>query len=139
MDMEFDWKLQRMTTDAMMDIMIDNGNPQLSAAKCDALMEIKRRCCKYREIGFVSDLVLAVLEKKLELLKKADTIKDCNKIQAPSAPIYHQYSGDFEADDTWVAEEELIQWSLASLRTPLLPDVFKRFHDLFRHVFGVNI
>ena len=48
-----------------------------------ALMEIKRRCCKYREIGFVSDLVLAVLEKKLELLKKADTIKDCKKIQAP--------------------------------------------------------
>ena len=50
-------------------------------------MEIKRRCCKYREIGFVSDLVLAVLEKKLELLKKADTIKDCKKIQSPSAPL----------------------------------------------------
>lgn len=139
MDMEFDWKLQRMTTDAMMDIMIDNGNPRLSAAKCDALMEIKRRCCKYREIGFVSDLELAVLEKKLELLKKADTIKDCKKIQAPSAPIYHQYSGDFRTDDPRIAEEELIQWSLSSLRTPLLPDVFKRFHDLFRQVFGVNI
>jgi hypothetical protein len=112
MDMEFDWKLQRMTTDAMMDIMIANENPRLSAAKCDALMEIKRRCCKYREIGFVSDLVLAVLEKKLELLKKADTIKDCKKIQAPSAPIYHQYSGDFRTDDPWVAEEELIQWTV---------------------------
>ena len=69
MDMEFDWKLQRMTTDAMMDIMIANENPRLSAAKCDALMEIKRRCCKYREIGFVSDLVMAVLENKLVLLK----------------------------------------------------------------------
>ncbi len=87
MDMEFDWELQRMTTDAMMDIMINNEDARLSVAKCDALMEIKGRCSKYRETGFIPNMVLAVLEKKLELLKKVDTIKDCKKIQSPSAPL----------------------------------------------------
>lgn len=92
--MEFDWKLQRMTTEAMMDIMIDHEDARLSVAKCEALMEIKGRCCKYRKIGFIPNLVLIVFKKKLELIKKVDTLKDCKKIQAPRAPLPRILSRD---------------------------------------------
>lgn len=138
MDIGFERKLRSMEIDALIDIALNSGDLRLFAAKLDALTVIKERCNKYRENGYKSDLVLTVLGKKLDLLKKASTVKDCEAIQQPSAPKYHQYSGVFETDDTWVAEEELIQWSLASFYATLPPDACKRYFDLFQQVFGVN-
>ena len=138
-DMEFDQKLRSMETYALTDIALSRENLQLFTAKLNALAAIKGRCYKYREHGFRSELILAVWAKKLELIKKASTVKQCEIIQQPSAPKYHKFGRTFETDGTWVAEEELIQWSLASLRAPLPPDAFKRYFDLFQQVLGVNI
>lgn len=138
-DMDFDQKLRSIETDALTNIALSSGNPQLFTAKLNVLATIKGRCYKYREHGFRPELILAVWEKKLELIKKASTVKHCEIIQQPSAPKYRKYGRTFETDDTWVAEEELIQWALASLRAPLPPDAFKRYFDLFQQVLGVNI
>lgn len=138
-DMEFEKKLQSMEIKALADIAINGDNLRLFSSKLIALATVKGRCSKYREHGFSSELVLAVLEKKLELIKKASTVKECETIQQPSAPQYHKYPGKFETDDTWVAEEELIQWTLASLRAPLPPIAIKRYLDLSQQVLGINI
>lgn len=138
LDMEFDQKLQGMTTDALIDIALNSEDFRLFAAKLDALATIKDRCNKYREHGYKSELVLTVWDKKLDLLKRASTVKKCRVIQQPSAPMYHKYAGTFETDDTWVAEEELIQWSLASFRAPLPTHGFKRYLALFQQVFGIS-
>ena len=124
-----------MTADGLIDIALSSENLRLFTAKLDALREVSGRCKKYRELGYMSEIVLTILEKKLELLKKAATLKATEKIKNPSAPVYRQYSGGFETDDTWVAEEELIQWSLASLRAPLPQDALNRYLSLFQQIF----
>lgn len=139
MDTEFEQELERITTKAFIDITLNCEAPLLFVAKLIALGTIKRRCNKYYELGFMAELVLAAYRKKLNLLKKTTTKKACETIQEPCAPIYHQYVGIFEEDGNWVAEEELIQWALASLRAPLPPDTLKRYFDLFQQVFGVDI
>lgn len=139
MDMDFKQVMERITTEALVDIALNSANFQLLAAQLDALATIKNRCYKYRELGFYAELVLTVWRKKLELLKKATTVKECEIIRNPSAPIYDQYGETFKTDNTWVAEEELIQWSLASLRAPLPPDAAKRYLDLFEQVFKADM
>lgn len=137
LDTEFEQKLQQMTTDGLIDITLSSENLRLFTAKLDALWEIRGRCKKYRDLGYMPEIVLTILEKKLELLKKATTVKSTEKIKEPSAPSYH-YNGEFETDDTWVAEEELIQWSLASLRAPLPQDAFNRYLGLLQQIPHVN-
>lgn len=139
LDTEFEQKLQQMTTDGLIDITLSSENLRLFTAKLDALWEISGRCKKYRDLGYMPEIVLTILEKKLELLIKATTVKATEKIKEPSAPAYHQYSGGFETDDTWVAEEELIQWSLASLRAPLPQDALNRYLGLIQQIFHVNV
>ena len=135
MDIEFEQMMEQITMEALVDIVLNDTNFQLFAAQLNALATIKERCYKYRELGFYAELVLTVWRKKLELLKKATSVKECEIIRKPSAPIYDQYGGTFKTDDTWVAEEELIQWSLASLRASLPSDSAKRYIDLFKQVF----
>ena len=139
MDMEFEQRLEQRTTDGLIDIALSSEDFRLFTAKLDALQEISGRCKKYRELGFDPKIILTVLDKKLELLKKAATVKATKKIKEPSAPTYQKYSGGFETDETWVAEEELIQWSLASLHAPLSQDAFNRYLGLFQQVFHINV
>ena len=138
MDKEFEQRVQQISINALIDIALGCERLQLFTAKLDAFRVINGRCNKYRELGYDSQIVLTVLEKKLELLKKAATVKKTAKISEPSAPTYH-YNGMFETDDTWVAEEELIQWSLANLRAPLPPHAAKRYIDLFQRTFHINL
>ena len=136
---EFEQKVHQMDIEALADFAVGTEDFRLFAAKLDALRENIGRCKKYYELGFTPEIVLTVLRKKLDLVKAAITIKDTEKLKSPSAPIYDKYSGEFETDDTWVAEEELIQWSLVSMRAPLPPDACKRYFDLFQQPLGVDV
>ena len=136
---EFEQKVHQMDIEALADFAVGTEDFRLFAAKLDALRENIGRCKKYYELGFTTEIVLTVLRKKLDLVKAAITIKDTEKLKSPSAPIYDKYSGEFETDDTWVAEEELIQWSLVSMRAPLPPDACKRYFDLFQQTLGVDV
>lgn len=135
---EFEQKLQRMNTDALIDFALSAEDFRLFAAKLDALEEIFNCCKKYSEMGVRPDLILTIFQKKVVLLKNAATVKISEKLKEPSTPIYNKCSGGFETDETWVAEEELIQWLLAGLRAPLPPDAFERCMELFQQIFGVD-
>lgn len=139
MQTEFEQKLQQMNIDALIDFALSTENFRLFAAKLDALAEVFGRCKKYCEMGFRPDLVLAVFQKKVTLLKDAAAIKTVEQLKEPSAPIYHRYGGEFETDETWIAEEELIQWSLASLRAPLPPDALDRYISLTQQILGIDV
>lgn len=135
----FEQKLQQMSTEALIDFALGPGDFRLFSAKIDALAEVTSRCKKYSGMGLRPDLVLTVFQKKTALLRDATTIKAVEKLKEPSAPIYHKYSGKFETDETWVAEEELIQWSLASLRAPLQSDALERYLDLGLRILGTDV
>ena len=136
---EFKQKVHQMDVEALVDFALGTKDFRLFAAKLDAFRENIGRCEKYCEMGFAPSIVLTVLRKKLDLIKATTTIKDTEKLKSPSAPIYHKYSGKFETDDTWVAEEELIQWSLANTHAPLPLDACKRYIDLFQQTFDMDV
>ncbi len=134
-DGEFELEFMTAIAESNLDIAARAKNEKLRLAKEEAIKIIGGRCRAYRDHGYDQKLVLAVLKKKLALLKGAERIADVSKIKKPSAPSYHG-GGRFMTDETWVAEEELIQWSLASLRAPLAQDGYERFLMLVRQFYG---
>lgn len=133
-DGEFELEFTNEIAESYLAITTQDISEKLHLAKEEALKVIVGRCKAYRERGYDRKLVLAVLKKKLALLKDAKRAKDINKIKEPSAPGYT--SSGFITDETWVAEEELIQWSLASLRAPLSQAGCERFLMLVKQFYG---
>lgn len=64
MDIEFKQAIERITTEALVEIALSSEDFRLFAAQLDSLSTIRSRCCKYRELGFDAELVLTVCRKK---------------------------------------------------------------------------
>jgi len=114
---------------------------QYSEAVCNAKVEALRKLLKdteyYREHGFLSELVHTVFTKKLKLIKDAETVKELHDIEKACVPRFN--GNDFNAGEYHIPEEELILWSLTSLKGPLVDAGMKRFTMLFKQVFGIDV
>ena len=100
-----------------------------------ALTDTLDRVHAYRAHGFRNDLVHTVFEKRLELIKKAKTVRALKEIQSEPKPRYNGNS--FIGGPACVPEEEIIYWSLTSLKAPLNEAGMKRYMGLFHQVFGI--
>lgn len=110
------------------------GSPALQRAKISALCDTFRRIQTYRAEGIREDLVAIVLEKRKALIMDAGTVQDVNAICSEPKP--HYYGGEFRTGRFSVPEEEMIMWSLASLRAPLNHEATERYMYLFKEAFG---
>lgn len=112
-----------------------------SQAVVDAKYEAIRKtlaCTKqYREKGIMSELVHAACMKKLKMIKEADTAKDLKAIEKGCIPRFN--GNQFSPGPYHIPEEELILWSLTSLKAPLVSAGLNRYMDLFKQIFGVDI
>ena len=91
----------------------------------------------FRYEGIRSDLVHVVYEKRMAKIRAAKTVAELNEIAKPAKP---HYTGNGFATGTYdVPEEEMIFWSLASLKAPLNHEAAERYLDLFKQSFGVDI
>ena len=73
----------------------------------------------------------------MALIRAAKTVAELNEIAKPAKP---HYVGNGFATGTYdVPEEEMIFWSLASLKAPLNHEAAERYLDLFKQSFGVDI
>ena len=106
---------------------------RLEKERTKALAQITARCLYYKKRGFMLSLVEAVLLKKSEYLKEAKTIAEIRQIAKPCAPI--KVGNRFCDPPYYVPEEELIQWSMASLKAPLNADASKRYQQVFESKF----
>ena len=70
------------------------------------------------------------------MIKNANTVKDLKEIEKGSLPLFNGNS--FMTGPYHIPEEEMILWSLTSLKGPLIPQGLKRYMDLFKQVFGVD-
>ena len=105
-------------------------------AKYEAIQKVLKTTQCYREHGFMSELVHAVFTKKMEMIKNANTVKDLKEIEKGSLP--HFNGNSFMTGPFHIPEEEMILWSLTSLKGPWIPQGLKRYMDLFKQVFGVD-
>lgn len=107
---------------------------RLSDARAAAVQTTLQRAAYCREKDVRTDLVHAVVEKRLKLIAEATTVKEIREIEAEPKP---RYTGNgFVAGRFSVPEEELILWYLTSLRAPLVQAGFDRYMSLFQQIFG---
>lgn len=106
----------------------------LASARARVTQGTLQRAAFYRKEGIRNDLVHMVVEKRLKLIAKASTVKELKEIEAEPKP---RYTGNgFAASKFSVPEEEMIIWSLTSLKAPLIPAGFDRYMTLFQQTFG---
>ena len=119
-------------------IVAKDGCPEnVQRAACEAIQESLNLVRFFRSQGIRSDLVHAVYEKRMELIKKATTVAELREIAKPAKP--HYTGNGFVAGEYDVPEEEMIFWSLASLKAPLNHDASERYMELFQQTFGFDI
>ena len=105
-------------------------------AKCEAIGNALSCAKYYRECGIMSELVHAVFRKKMKMIEEADTVADLKAIEKGCIP--HFNGNQFLPGPFHIPEEELIMWSLTSLKAPLVSAGFERYTELFRQVFGFD-
>lgn len=91
------------------------------------------RVSGYRRIGIDARIVSRIFEKKLLLLRNATSKTEMEAILKPSCPHYDGVKyipGPYHVD-----EEELIGWSVTSLKAPLVDHAAKRYMSVFKSVF----
>lgn len=87
----------------------------------------------YEKRGYLDRLVMAIGEKKADMILATTSKAAMEKVLKPSCP--HYTGAGFVPGEYSVPEEELICWSETSLRGPLTSHATKQYMALFREVF----
>lgn len=108
--------------------------PAVEDARHEAVLNVLRTTRLYRQHGFMSELVHTIFRKKIEMLQKAGTVKEIKMIEKGSMPHFNE--NRFVTGQYHIPEEELILWSLTSLKGPLIAQGLDRYLEVFKQVFG---
>ncbi len=111
---------------------LNEGSDKLRAEKAAALNTAAGTAMRYLREGIRADLVKTVFMKKAQLLATAATVAELHEIM--HAPCPHYTGGAFISGRYDIPEEELILWSLTSLKGPLVSAAFERYMLLFRQI-----
>lgn len=116
--------------------MNEEKSKNVAKARERAVMNTLARVRRYRKEGIRNDVVHAIFEKRMALILKADTIKDLNRIMEEPKPHYN--GNGFVTSEYGVPEEEMLFWSFASLKAPLIQSAQERYISLFKQFFGAD-
>lgn len=86
--------------------------------------------------GYIrTDVVMAVVEGKLEFMRRAKSKGEVKRILSP--PKIHYNGNEIWAEkEFYIPEEEMLMWSQASFLAPLNKVGSRRYFKLFREHFG---
>ena len=102
---------------------------RLKKERIQTLQIIFQRAWRYQEQGMLEELVLSFVRKKTGMIEKAKTKGELQEISKPPNPVYN--GNGFTAGKYDTEEEELLVWSLTSLRTVPNTEGCKRYRELF--------
>lgn len=108
--------------------------PAVEDAKYEAILKILSTTSFYRQHGIRNELVHTIFRQKIKMIRKASTVKELRTIEKGSIP--HFDGNRFVTGQYHIPEEELVLWSLTSLKGPLIAQGFDRYLELFKQVFG---
>lgn len=119
-------KINQLFIDSIIKAEKDNKKDYVIAGIWHLLKSIR----KFYEMGFIETLVYQIALKKINFLMSAKTKTEIKEILHLSAPIYN--GNKFVANGKFhVEEEELLLWSIASLKAPLSYEGYLRYQQLF--------
>ena len=111
-----------------------NCEDKLFEEKSAALIQLNTLIDSYAKEGFRGDLVEQIANKKTAFICGATTKAELKEIFEPPK-IHYDYNKIHPVGKHHILEEELICWSLASLRAPLVKHGFDRYMEVFKKVF----
>lgn len=124
---------------AIATLAIEHGDEadKLLNEKFEALKRVYGTVEYYAKEGFMKSLVDTIMEKKAKMILGATSVKDVREIASLPKP---QYDGnEWYASANSVPEEEMVLWSMTSLRAPLAYEAVKRYEELFEQFYGVSV
>ena len=119
-------------------LMEQEQTEEVLSGRFDALRTLRGMMAKYEEDRFLPELIETIFCKKADFIMEARTKTEIEKILKPSTPRYS--CGEFHAESPYhVGEEELILWSITSLKGVLIPDGYKRYQELFEKYIQTDV
>lgn len=100
-------------------------------AKKMAIAKVTNDALGYLKMGIRSDLVFLVLKKKIEKIMAGTSVSEIRNAAKVAIPRLDCNGKIINASQSYIEEEELIFWSLASLKAPLKESAFQRYTELF--------
>lgn len=95
-----------------------------------AILSLMRDIRKFCDMGFLESIIYQIALKKINFLMDAKTKSEVKAILRPSVPVYIG-NGFVPSGVFHIEEEELLLWSITSLRVPLNHEGFFRYQQLF--------
>lgn len=128
--------IESMTQTEM--LCMDERNEKLRGYKTSAITATYRQMLFYVEHGFMLSLIKSAYQKKLAAIREAATKDELDTIIHSPKPI--RYGGEYVDSQKYTFdEEELMQWSLATLEYVPGHAEYKRIETLFNRIFGKSI
>jgi len=130
------WEYVFASTLATLVFEDEKAPEKLTIAKVEALRKVFGVIRKYEAENFDRALIDAIMEKKAKMILEATTMGAIHEIAGLPKPRYdgvEWYTSKYS-----VPEEELILWSLASSKAPLIPEAVERYLTLFKQVYGYD-
>ena len=128
----YDYDLQIIMRIA--EVLMDEESPEkVRELRLKALGGLRGQLEHYKGLGYIERLLNGIAEKRVAMIMKATTKTEMDRVMIPKAPHYN--GAEFITDEYHIPEEELIAWSQASLKGPLVGAGFKRYMQLFREFF----
>lgn len=118
---------------AIGEVVTSEADERIFKLRLSALGELNGRLRAYEKLGYITELVNPIAEKKCAMIMEATSKAEIEKILTPRCPHYD--GSKFVPDKYNVPEEEMICWSQTSLRAPLNSIAHERFMALFREKF----
>lgn len=115
----------------------ESESDKLLEEKFEALRKVFSYTEMYEKEGFAAVILDTIMEKKADMILKAATLKDIRELANPPKPHYD--GRRWRVSKNSVPEEEMLWWSMASLKAPLNREATERFEDLFRQFYGKDV
>ena len=116
------------------EVLMDEESPEkVRKLRLKALGSVRNQLEHYKGLGYIDRLLNGIAEKRVAMIMKTTTKTEMDRVMIPKAPHYN--GAEFITDEYNIPEEELIAWSQASLKGPLVGADFKRYMQLFREFF----
>ena len=110
-------------------IIVWKENDTLAEERIQALQSIFQRAWYYQERGMLEEIILGFVQKKIKMIQQAETKGELQEIGRPPKPVYN--GNGFTPGKYDTEEEEMLVWSLTSLKAPLNDQAYKRYGELF--------
>ena len=102
-----------------------------------AIWSLMKEIQEFSQMGFLKSLIYEIALKKINFLMNAKTKSEVKEILRSPAPVYNG-NGFVPGGVFLIEEEELLLWSITSLRAPLNHEGFLRYQQLFHKYIRSN-